>query len=114
MGKFGNCIIVVLVSIIFALIHYISVLHYGPKLGSFRDTFAPLYPIRYDLAASKEELSSSYPKIAYIFAGSVRSFVCPKVHWSIRLHLIDALGGDPYVFVRVSSEDNLNIKTGKR
>jgi hypothetical protein len=53
------------------------------------------------------------PKIAYIFAGSARSLVCPKVHWSIKLHLIDAMGGDPYVFIRVAKEDNLNTKTGK-
>ena len=52
------------------------------------------------------------PKIAYIFAGSARSFVCPKVHWSIRSHLIDSFGGDPYVFIRVSEDDNKNIKTG--
>ena len=52
-------------------------------------------------------------KIAYIFAGGVRSFVCPKVHWSIRLNLIDALGGDPSTFIRLSVEDNINTKTGK-
>ena len=52
------------------------------------------------------------PKIAYIFAGSARSFACPHVHWSIKSHLIDALGGDPYVFVRISLEDNINTKTG--
>ena len=52
-------------------------------------------------------------KIAYIFAGGVRSFVCPKVHWSIRLNLIDALGGDSSSFVRLSVEDNINTKTGK-
>ena len=51
-------------------------------------------------------------KIAYIFAGSARSFVCNKVHWSIRSHLIDAFGDDPYVFVRISIDDNKNIKTG--
>ena len=52
-------------------------------------------------------------KIAYIFAGGVRSFVCPKVHWSIRLNLIDALGGEPYTFIRVSAEDNSNTHSGK-
>ena len=52
-------------------------------------------------------------KIAYVFAGSARSFVCPKVHWSIRLNLIDAFGGDPHVFVRLTNEDNQNTKTGK-
>ena len=52
-------------------------------------------------------------KIAYIFAGGVRSFVCPKVHWSIRLNLIDALGGDPYTFIRLSAEDNTNTHSGK-
>ena len=52
-------------------------------------------------------------KIAYIFAGGVRSFVCPKVHWSIRLNLVDALGGEPWTFVRLSVEDNINTKTGK-
>ena len=52
-------------------------------------------------------------KIAYIFAGSVRSFVCPKVHWSIKAHLIDGFGGDPYVFVRTTAEDNMNVKTGE-
>jgi len=54
----------------------------------------------------------SAAKIAYIFAGSARSFACPKVHWSIKAHLIDALGGDPHVFVRMSMEDNVNVKTG--
>jgi hypothetical protein len=34
------------------------------------------------------------------------------VHWSIRLHLIDAFGGDPYAFVRIAIDDNKNIKTG--
>jgi hypothetical protein len=52
------------------------------------------------------------PTIAYIFAGSARSFVCPKVHWSIRLNAIDAFGGDPTVFVRISLEDNANTRTG--
>lgn len=51
-------------------------------------------------------------RIAYIFAGSARSFVCPKVHWSIKAHLIDALGGEPYVFIYLSNEDNQNMKTG--
>eukprot|EP01038_Epipyxis_sp_PR26KG_P010502 gene10502-14113_t len=52
------------------------------------------------------------PKIAFLFAGSLRSFTCPKVHWSIKSHLIDALGGDSFVFIRVALEDNLNIRTG--
>ena len=52
-------------------------------------------------------------KIAYIFAGGVRSFVCPKVHWSIRLNLIDALGSEPYTFIRLSAEDNTNTHSGK-
>lgn len=57
---------------------------------------------------AKEKVS-----IAYIFAGSVRSFVCPKVHWSIKLNLIDALGdNNSFVFVRLSVVDNANIKTG--
>jgi hypothetical protein len=51
-------------------------------------------------------------RIAYIFAGSVRSLLCPKVHWSIRLHLLDALGGESYSFVRLSTEDNKNTNTG--
>lgn len=51
-------------------------------------------------------------KIAYLFAGSTRSLICPKVHWSIRLNLIDSLKGNPYVFIRMSKEDNLNTKTG--
>jgi hypothetical protein len=51
-------------------------------------------------------------RIAYIFAGSVRSFLCPKVHWSIRFHLMDALGGESYSFVRLSTEDNQNTQTG--
>lgn len=59
-----------------------------------------------------EDKVKSKAKIAYIFAGSARSFVCPKVHWSIKAHLIDALGGDPHVFVRMSMEDNVNVKTG--
>lgn len=52
-------------------------------------------------------------KIAYIFAGSVRSFLCPRVHWSIRMHLMDALGGESYSFIRLSLEDNENTRTGK-
>jgi hypothetical protein len=52
-------------------------------------------------------------KIAYIFAGSVRSFTCPRVHWSLRWNLIDALGGEAYTFIRTSTEDNANVKTGK-
>lgn len=52
-------------------------------------------------------------KIAYIFAGSVRSFLCPRVHWSIRMHLMDALGGEFYSFIRLSLEDNVNQRTGK-
>lgn len=59
-----------------------------------------------------EEEEEYKPKIAYVFAGSARSFVCPRVHWSIKAHLIDALGGDPHVFVRLSLEDNVNVKTG--
>lgn len=51
-------------------------------------------------------------RIAYIFAGSARSFKCPKVHWSLRFNVIDAFGGEPYVFVRISEEDNQNVKTG--
>jgi len=52
-------------------------------------------------------------RIAYIFAGSVRSFICPHVHWSLRFNAIDALGGEAYTFIRVSTEDNRNTKTGK-
>jgi len=52
------------------------------------------------------------PRIAYIFAGALRTFTCPRVHWTIKNHLIDALGGDPYVFIRLSYEDNKNVKTG--
>ena len=63
-------------------------------------------------AMVQENKVKSETKIAYIFAGSARSFVCPKVHWSIKAHLIDALGGDPHVFVRMSMEDNVNVKTG--
>lgn len=59
-----------------------------------------------------QKIEKPTPKIAYVFAGSARSFVCPKVHWSIRSHLIDSLGGDPHVFVRVSEDDNKNVKTG--
>jgi hypothetical protein len=55
---------------------------------------------------------SVQPNIAYVFAGSARSFICPKVHWSIKSHLIDALGGNPHVFIRLSLEDNVNVKTG--
>lgn len=57
--------------------------------------------------------SNAVPRIAYVFAGSIRSFVCPKVHWSIRSHLIDSLGGQPSVFIRTSIEDNWNSKTGE-
>eukprot|EP01036_Dinobryon_divergens_P031159 gene31159-40515_t len=60
----------------------------------------------------KEKNIGAKKKIAYIFAGSARSFVCDKVHWSIRLHLMDAFGGDPYAFVRIAIDDNKNIKTG--
>jgi hypothetical protein len=56
--------------------------------------------------------SEPVPKIAYIFAGSARSFVCPQVHWSIKANLIDALGGEPHTFIRMSLEDNKNVKTG--
>lgn len=52
-------------------------------------------------------------KIAYVFAGSVRSFTCPRVHWSLRWNLIDAMGGEAYTFIRTSVEDNANVKTGK-
>jgi len=52
------------------------------------------------------------PRIAYIFAGAVRTFTCPQVHWTIKTHLIDALGGEPHVFIRLSYEDNKNVKTG--
>jgi len=52
------------------------------------------------------------PKIAYIFAGSARSLVCPQVHWSIKQNLLDAMGGQHKVFIRLSLEDNKNTKTG--
>jgi hypothetical protein len=52
-------------------------------------------------------------KIAYIFPGSARSFVCPKVHWSLKLNVLDAFGGEAYSFVRISTEDNHNVRTGK-
>ena len=58
------------------------------------------------------DIKVNKPKIAYIFAGSARSFVCPQVHWSIKANLIDALGGEPHSFVRMSLEDNKNVKTG--
>ena len=60
----------------------------------------------------EKETEKPKQKIAYIFAGSARSFVCPKVHWSIRINAIDAFGDDPYVFVRISTDDNRNIQTG--
>jgi hypothetical protein len=56
---------------------------------------------------------NKHVKIAYIFAGSIRSFVCPRVHWSLRWNLIDALGGEAYTFIRTTTEDNANVHTGK-
>jgi hypothetical protein len=64
------------------------------------------------LAPGGFDPSAPPQKIAYIFAGSARSFVCPQVHWSIKANLIDALGGEPHSFVRMSLEDNRNVKTG--
>jgi hypothetical protein len=64
----------------------------------------------------KQSLPLSPPrkqKIAYIFAGSARSFICPKVHWSLKFNVLDAFGGEAYSFVRISTEDNRNVKTGK-
>lgn len=52
------------------------------------------------------------PTIAYVFAGSVRSFVYSKVHWSIKLNLIDAFGAKSFTFIRLSVVDNANLKTG--
>ena len=48
-------------------------------------------------------------KVAIVFAGSARSFICAKVHWTIKVNLIDALESETFVFVRVSTEDNINI-----
>lgn len=56
---------------------------------------------------------TSPPRIAYVFAGSPRSFYCPKVHWSIKDYLIKGLSGDPYVFVRASGNDNHNTQTAE-
>lgn len=61
---------------------------------------------------SKEEQPKPKQKIAYLFAGSIRSFTCPRVHWSLRWNVIDAFGGEPYVFIRTSTEDNMNQRTG--
>jgi hypothetical protein len=33
------------------------------------------------------------------------------VHWSIKTNLLDSLGGTPYTFLRISTEDNLNQHT---
>ena len=68
-----------------------------------------------EIPTNKSELNiigNDKPKIAFVFAGSARSFICPKVHWSLKSHLIDALNGDPYVFIRIATEDNKNTKTG--
>jgi hypothetical protein len=62
---------------------------------------------------SFSQLQRKQPKkIAYIFAGSARSFICPRVHWSIKFNALDAFGGEPYTFVRISTEDNQNVRTG--
>ncbi len=52
-------------------------------------------------------------KIAYMFSGSPRSFTCAKVHWSIKMYLLDALHHESYVFVRVSTVDNDNVHTAE-
>lgn len=72
-----------------------------------------LQELDWDSIFRNQEVKAPVPKIAYIFAGSARSFVCPKEHWSIRSHLIDSFGGEAYTFIRTSHEDNLNTKTSK-
>jgi hypothetical protein len=74
---------------------------------------ASLWTSRTVAADNSSSLLSPRPRIAYVFAGSPRSFYCPKVHWSIRDYLIRGLGGDPYVFVRASSNDNRNTQTAE-
>jgi hypothetical protein len=60
-----------------------------------------VWTLREVAAGNSSSFLSPRPRIAYVFAGSPRSFFCPKVHWSIRDYLIRGLGGDPYVFVYV-------------
>ena len=79
--------------------------HSGGVVKSALDEMPPVIQ-------SETMIAKKLQKIAYIFAGSARSFVCPQVHWSIKSHLIDALGGEPHTFVRLSLEDNKNVKTG--
>ena len=79
------------------------------QLNSGKDLSSTLTTGYRSISSSKRPRAQ---KIAYVFAGSARSFVCPKVHWSIKVNLIDSLGGSPHTFVRISLEDNVNTKTG--
>jgi len=77
-----------------------------------KDDYSPEVNVTLPSSDSNSNSTMRRPRIAYIFAGALRTFTCPRVHWTIKNHLIDALGGDPYVFIRLSYEDNKNVKTG--
>jgi len=99
--------VALLVTVLLIMDFHLSQTHYGKEEGPYYAAVGNIPEIKKDLAHPKGAL-----KIAYIFAGAARTLTCSSVHWSIKANLIDALGEDPYVFVRVSLEDNKNVKTG--
>jgi hypothetical protein len=70
----------------------------------------------YLMSSLSEKTETDKDRIAFIFAGSIRSFVFPFVHESLRHNLIRAFCPPSKciadVFVRISSSDNTHEKSG--
>jgi hypothetical protein len=62
-----------------------------------------------DASQSTGADESTNINIAFVFAGEASSLICPKVARSIRGHLIDSLGGNAYVFIRLALEDGRSM-----
>jgi hypothetical protein len=66
--------------------------------------------------AEAEKAEASVPRVAFVFAGSVRSFVYPPVHLSIKHNLIDGFcpagSCEAHIFATLSLSDNTHIGAG--
>lgn len=108
----GSCLFLTLVLLAVLYIKVVVHFYHRPSSGSATNysTVLEVGPRSYKSDVDGDKDREVSPKIAFVFSGSARSFNCPHVHWSIRSHVIDALGGDSHVFVRMTQEDNLNYQ----
>jgi hypothetical protein len=68
----------------------------------------PSFPRRVASFHGLKHRKKQAARVAVVFAGSPRSFIFPRIHWSIKANLINALADRVDVFARVSTQDNIH------